>query len=253
MLAVDAPELLDQVRQVLRVQVGVLGARELRLLGALQRLLERLARHAHHDLPEHLDEAAVRVAREPEIPARLPRQTLHRGVVQTEVEDGVHHARHRELGAGTHRDEERVLGVAEAAPHPLLEAREVLLHLLHQSLGELAPAQVRDARLGGDREPRGHRKAHVRHLGEIGALPAEEVLHVLVALVEVVHVLGHGCLQARPSLRAPVYGTAMRSPADAGPGTVGVQRREGTMAGIVNRTRAWSTTRASRCPAGSTS
>src|SRR6185312_3870362 len=37
----------------------------------------------------------------------------------------------------------------------------------------------------------GHGEPHVRHLGEIRPLPAEEVLHVLVALVEVVDVLGH--------------------------------------------------------------
>src|SRR5947207_2694155 len=38
------------------------------------------------------------------------------------------------------------------------------------------------ADLGGDREARRHRQAEARHLGEVGALAAEQVLHVGPAL-----------------------------------------------------------------------
>ena len=49
--------------------------------------------------------------------------------------------------------------------------------------------EVGAAGLGGDGEAGRHRQPEVGHLGEVGALAAEQVLHVLVALGEVVDVL----------------------------------------------------------------
>ena len=60
--------------------------------------------------------------------------------------------------------------------------------------------------------PGGTGRPIVRHLGEVGPLAAEQVLHVLVAFGEVVDVLGHG--QASGTVERtgpPVYG-------EAGPG-----------------------------------
>jgi hypothetical protein len=68
----------------------------------------------------------------------------------------------------------------------------VLGHLVVQAGRQVAVAQVGHARLGGDDEPGRHGQAQVGHLGEVGALAAEQVLHVLAALGEVVHELGHG-------------------------------------------------------------
>src|SRR5436309_12197482 len=102
-----------------------------------------------------------------------------------------HHPGHRELRSGPDGDEERVLGIAEALVHRLLEPREMLTGLL-QHLGRWATvAEEPQAGLGGDREPGRDREPHVRHLGEVGSLAAQEILHVLVAFGEVVDVLGH--------------------------------------------------------------
>ena len=70
--------------------------------------------------------------------------------------------------------------------------------------GNAALLQVGQARLGGDREARRDGQAHVRHLGQVGALAAEQVLHLPVALVEVVDELGRvaasfRCLHTIPS------------------------------------------------------
>ena len=59
------------------------------------------------DAGVHLDEAAVGVEREAFVVRRLG-QALHGLVVQAEVEDRVHHARHRGAGAGADGDEERL-------------------------------------------------------------------------------------------------------------------------------------------------
>ena len=63
--------------------------------------------------------------------------------------------------------------------------------------GQPADGERGQAGLGGDREPGRDVQAHVGHLGEVGALAAEQVLHVPVALGEVVDVLGHG-VASRP-------------------------------------------------------
>jgi hypothetical protein len=47
------------------------------------------------------------------------------------------------------------------------------------------------ARLGGDGEPGRHGQADARHLGQVGALAAQQVAPVLAALVEPVYVLRH--------------------------------------------------------------
>ena len=76
-------------------------------LDVLDDLLERIffiliaLLHAHHHVAVHLDEAAVAVVGEAAI-AGLHAQRFDRLVVEAEVEDGVHHARHRVAGARAH-------------------------------------------------------------------------------------------------------------------------------------------------------
>ena len=59
------------------------------------------------DVAVHLDEAAVAVPGEALV-AGLTRQAGYDGVIEAEVEHGVHHARHRGAGAGAHRNEQRI-------------------------------------------------------------------------------------------------------------------------------------------------
>jgi hypothetical protein len=87
---------------------------------------------------------------------------------------------------GAHRHQQRVVGVAEPLAHRLLERGEVLGDLLGEPAGWPPVLEVVPAGLGGDREPGRHRQPEVGHLGEVGALAAEQVLLVLVALAEVV-------------------------------------------------------------------
>lgn len=53
----------------------------------------------------------------------------------------------------------------------------------------IAAVEVDLARLGGDGEARRDGQPEVGHLGEVGALPAEQVLQILVALGEVINEL----------------------------------------------------------------
>jgi hypothetical protein len=181
----DPLEVVGQCLQVVHAELHVvLHAR--RALALLDQVLVALAGDAAADVPEHLHEAAVGVPRE-----AVAAQALDGVFVEAEVEHGVEHPGHRLAGAAADGHEQRVLRVAQRLPGLLLEPLERGGDLV---LRELAPVHVRDAGLCGDREARRHplRPEHARHLGDVRALPAEQLAHVLRPLGEVVDQLRVG-------------------------------------------------------------
>ena len=78
-----------------------------RSFAVVERLVESLGGTAMHDPAEHLDETPVRVPAEALVAGERD-QAVEGLLVEAEVEDGVHHAGHRELRARTDADEERV-------------------------------------------------------------------------------------------------------------------------------------------------
>jgi hypothetical protein len=60
-----------------------------------------------------LDQAAVGVVSKARIIGKF-RQTLNRFIVEADVEHGVHHARHGELGAGTAGNQQGIFGIAKS-------------------------------------------------------------------------------------------------------------------------------------------
>jgi hypothetical protein len=95
------------------------------------------------------------------------------------VLDGKNVAQHAIIGfgpdgeAGTDADEQRVVVLAEALAHGVLQDGQVLVDLGVQALGRLAVLEVVPACLGGDGEPRRNRETQVGHLREVRALPAQ--------------------------------------------------------------------------------
>ena len=172
---------LDDFSQRRLVEASI-QLRAARLLHRLELVLERALRDLEDDVAEHLDEAAIAVEREAAV-VRPPLQRLDRHVVQTEIQNRVHHAGHRELRAGADRHEQRVLGGTERRAGRLLELLQVLRDLAVDRRGDLLLFLVVDvADLGGDRKTGRHGQARIGHLGEAGAFAAEEVLHVPVAV-----------------------------------------------------------------------
>ena len=189
LLAHDLLEHADQLLQVVGVQVEVV-LDALGLLGVVDGLLERLAVDVQHGLAEHLDQPPVGVPGEPLV-AGLLGQALHRLVRQADVEDRVHHARHRELRTGPDADQQRVSRVTELAAHRRLKLAEVLGDLGIQFGGRGPVAQVGAAGLGGDNEPGRDRKTYVGHFGQVGTFTAQQILLVLIAFGEVINELRH--------------------------------------------------------------
>ncbi len=85
--------------------------------------LEMAVVHLEHDAGIHLDEAAIGVVGEALIAGELG-EAFDGCRVETEIEHGVHHARHRGARAGADGDEQRTLGIAEAGAGELADARE---------------------------------------------------------------------------------------------------------------------------------
>ena len=81
------------------------------LLDLLEGALELLAVDLEHGLAEHLDEPTVGVPREVIVVGHA-RETGDAGIVQTDVEDGLHHAGHGEARTGAHGHQKRVLRIA---------------------------------------------------------------------------------------------------------------------------------------------
>ena len=149
----DRLELADHVAEVLgtEVRVTVRSGPALRLV---ERVVEALARHVHDDPAEHLDEPSVRVPAEALVAGQgdQPGQGL---LVESEIQDGVHHAGHRELGARADTDEQGVGRVAEALAGLGLDLLDGVEDVRPEPLREpLAGREVVVAGLGRDREAR---------------------------------------------------------------------------------------------------
>ena len=154
-------------------------------------MLEIVGGDAEHDLAKHLHEASVRVPGEARV-ATLERQTTHGRIVEAEVEDRVHHPRHREDGTRANADQERLLWIAETTASTLLERVE--------PLEDACPESIRpdpfglhgiDAGLRRDGKTIGHRNADALHLCDVGSLASEQVPHLGGSLRLVVDILLH--------------------------------------------------------------
>ena len=96
---------------------------------AVEDVLELLLGNVEDDVAEHLDQAAIGVIGKAGIVAALG-QGFDGLVVEAEVEDGVHHAGHGELGAGADGDEQRIFACAELLALQLLELLEGGVHFV---------------------------------------------------------------------------------------------------------------------------
>jgi hypothetical protein len=119
--------------------------------------------HIHHHIAEHHNEAAIGVIHKSRIFGES-NHALSGLVVQPQIENGVHHAGHRKLRARTHRDQQRVLRVAESFAHPLLHHLELIAHLVHQIIGQSSAPHIVAAHIGRDSKTGRYRQPDGGHL-----------------------------------------------------------------------------------------
>ena len=189
-LVIDFLEARNDLLEVLGGQVAV-ELDVLLLLELVQNRLKLALGDLHNHVGEHGDETAVGVVGEVLV-AGQPGQARHGAVVEAEVEDGVHHAGHGGAGAGTDGNKEGILLVAELLAGDLFGLGHGRKDLVHDVLSDhLAVGVIAGAGLGGHGEALGNGHAKVGHLGQVGALAAEQFAHVGVTLFEKVYILCH--------------------------------------------------------------
>jgi hypothetical protein len=172
---------VHEVDPVIGVEVGVESI-AVTVLVLVENLLEMMMFEPEHHVGVHRYKAAIGIVGKTPI-AGFARQRLHRLIVEAEIEHGVHHARHGRARARAHRDQKRIVGVAEAPAGDAAYFRERHLDLARQAVRiGLGVLVVIGADRGGDGEAGRHRQAEIGHLGQARALAAEEVAHVGAAL-----------------------------------------------------------------------
>ncbi len=119
--------LADDRHPILGFEVGVERV-ALGVLVGVEDLLEMMMLEADHHVRIHGDEAAVAVIGETLVAGELC-QSLHRLIVEAEVEHGIHHAGHRGTRTGTHRHQQRIARVAERLAGQLADIVERLFDL----------------------------------------------------------------------------------------------------------------------------
>ena len=176
-------ELVGEFFEVVRRQFDVL-CDALLFLHLVDELFKIFFADFHDDVGIHLDETAIAVPRPAGI-AGFCRDGLDHFFVETEVEDGVHHAGHGSARARTDGDEQGVLFIAELLAADVLHLVDILHDLRLDGRIDLpAVLIVLRACFRGDREALRHGKTDVGHLCKVRALAAEEFAHLCIAFRE---------------------------------------------------------------------
>ena len=172
---VDGLVLRDQLGQVFQSQLVVELVTVL-IFDCIQNRFEMDARNGFHDIGEHLDETAVAVESESRV-LRLFSQTSDRCIVQPQIQDCVHHARHREGGTGTDRHQQRVGRVMERFSDRVFQVDEGGIDLLLERSPKCSAfIEIMDAGFRRDRESWRDGQAEIGHLGEVGAFASQQHL-----------------------------------------------------------------------------
>ena len=167
-------EVADQGEQRLRALAGGLPRLEPGGRGVEQRLLHDARGDAAHGGGEGVEQALVGAPGELGV-TRVAGEALDDVVVEADVEDRVHHARHRDRRAGPHREQQRGVRVAELAVELLLELLQLVVDPLADTAGQRAVMQVLAADVGAEDEARRDRHPEADHLDEAASLAAEAV------------------------------------------------------------------------------
>ena len=180
----------DDLLEIVRGQVGIILC-ALALLDLVQNALKEGLAHLHDDIREHLDKAAVGVVGKARI-AGLFRKALDGYVIQTEVEDRVHHAGHGGTRARTDGYQQRIRFVAEALALLLLQLGQRLKNLRGDLVRDrLSLRIVIGTRFRRNREALRNRQTQIGHFGEIRALAAEQLTHVCTSFTEQINPFFH--------------------------------------------------------------
>ncbi len=139
--------------------------------------------HAKHNVAIHLHKAAVAVVSETLV-AGLLGQSFNNVIVETEVKDGVHHARHGCPGARAHADEKRVVHVAKLAVHEVFDMADGLGYIVFEQSHYIVLTflKIFIAHIGSDCKSGRYRYADEVHFGQVCSLTSKQIPHICPTL-----------------------------------------------------------------------
>ena len=156
-------------------------------LHLVDQLFKVLLTNFHNNVREHLNETSVGVIYET-LESRIRIALDHCSnnvVVQTEVQDGVHHTRHRSTCTGTNGNQQRIVQIAELLAVDLFHLLNAVHDLSHDLVVDLAAVLiVLCAGLSCDGEALRYRQTDAGHLSQVCTLTAEEIPHGHVAFAK---------------------------------------------------------------------
>ncbi len=158
-------------------------------LELVQNVFELALLDFHYHVREHGDETTISIVGEVLVIGQLC-QTLYGHVVQTQVQDGIHHAGHGSTSTGTHGNQPRIVFIAELLADDFFGLGQCGIDLLLDvGSDDLAIGVVASAGFGGNGEALRHRQTNVGHFSQVGTLAAQQLTHVCVAFREEVNIL----------------------------------------------------------------
>ena len=181
-------ELGGELFEVVRGELDVLRD-ALFFLHLVDELFEIFLADLHDDVGIHLDKSSVAVPRPTGI-ARFLGDDFDNRLVETEVQNGVHHAGHGSSRAGADGNEKRVFEIAEFLARNLFHLLDVGEDFrLNVGIDLSAVLVILRAGLRGNGEALRNRKAETGHFRKMGALTAEKLAHFRITLCKEVAIL----------------------------------------------------------------
>ena len=161
-------------------------------LHLVDQLFKVLLTNFHNNVREHLNETSVGVIYET-LESRIRVASDHSSnyfVVQTQVQDGVHHTRHRSTCTGTNRNQQRILQIAEFLAVDLFHLCNAVHDLCHDVVIDFtAILIVLCARFCCDGEALRNRQTDVGHFSQVCTLTTQELSHLCITFIEQVNKL----------------------------------------------------------------
>ena len=150
--------------------------------------VEFLILDSHRDFAEQLNESTIRIVGEALV-AGLFDQAGQRFVVQSQIQNRVHHSRHRHGGTRPDRDQQWVLTGPKCPARRRLQLGDLAPDCRQKLIRQFIRLQVLETCLGRDDESRRHVDADLSHLTQIRSLAAEQLLVMAVAVRKRIDVL----------------------------------------------------------------
>ena len=182
----DFEEQLADVFQVVGAQAQI-NLDACTALDRLKVLIEMMIVHPQRDLAKQLDETTISVITEAFVAGELD-QPGQGGLIQAQIEDGVHHARHGHRRAGAYRDQQRIARTAKLLAGFFFQPGHMCPHIVHHAIGQAIIGNVVQAGFRTDDEARRHPQPDLRHFAEVGPFTAQQHFILAVAFGVLVNV-----------------------------------------------------------------